>query len=143
MTFCSPKKLLFLQKSLFLDGAHVRIINLFIKKSHIGSQNCHSPIVGSLYPLCLACPLPINPYVLPFWAASETGDFNTALHFIHFSSEFCPFFKFSFQINPNALKRIEYQNNPYIYPGYSFRTAKMLQCGELEKWTNHNFVFIS
>ena len=32
LTFCSPKKLLFLQKSLFLDGAHVRIINLFIKK---------------------------------------------------------------------------------------------------------------
>jgi hypothetical protein len=32
LTFCSPKKLLFLQKSLFLDGAHVQIINLFIKK---------------------------------------------------------------------------------------------------------------
>ena len=32
LTFCSPKKLLFLQKSLFLDGAHTQIYNLFMKK---------------------------------------------------------------------------------------------------------------
>ena len=32
LTFCSPKKLLFLQKSLFLDGAQTQIYNLFMKK---------------------------------------------------------------------------------------------------------------
>ena len=57
----------------------------------------------------------------------------TSPPFVHILSTFCSFFKFSFQINPNALKRIEYQNNPYIYPGYSFQASKMLQYGELEK----------
>ena len=55
---------------------------------------------------------------------------------------FCSFFKFSLHINPYALKRIEYQNNHNINPGYSFQAPKMLQHGELEKWTNHNFVLI-
>ena len=55
---------------------------------------------------------------------------------------FCQFFKFSPQINPEVLKRIEQQNNPNIYPGYSFEAPKMLYCGELEKLTNHNFFFI-
>ena len=55
---------------------------------------------------------------------------------------FCSFFKFSLHINPDALKQIEYQNNPNINPGYSFHAPKMLQHWELEKWTNHNFVLI-
>ena len=33
LTLCSPKKLLFLQKSLFLDGALTQIYNLFMKKT--------------------------------------------------------------------------------------------------------------
>ena len=61
LTFCSPKKLLFLQKSLFLDGAHTQIYNLFMKKNlNIASQHWHSHIVGSLNPLCLLCALPMT-----------------------------------------------------------------------------------
>ena len=55
---------------------------------------------------------------------------------------FCTFFKFSLQINPDALKQIWHQNNPKIYPGYWFGAIEMLHRWELEKWTNQNFVFI-
>ena len=140
MTICSPKKLLFLQKSLFLDGAHVQIINLFIKKITLRLSKLPQPYCRLFVSPLSSLPAAYQPCSYP---AAETGDFNTALHFVHFSSTFCPFFKFSFQINPNALKRIVYQNSPYIYPGYSFRATKMFQCGEFEKWTNHNLIFIS
>ena len=83
----------------------------------------------------------LHHHALQFWVASETqietiapqlkknshklqlfGFFN-----IRKSGTFCSFFKFSLHINPNALKWIAYQNNPYIYLGYSFQASKMLQ----------------
>ena len=112
----------------------------------VHQKNHTSPLkiaTAILQALCIPSVFSARCLLTPTWVASETCDFNNALHFIHFSSTFCSFFKFSFQINPNALKRIEYQNNPYIYPGYSFRATKMFQCGEFEKWTNHNLIFIS
>ena len=64
LTLCSPKKLLFLQKSLFLDGALTQIYNLFMKKTP-------QSMIFSLRP-------PLHPHASPFWVASETGDCNTA-----------------------------------------------------------------
>ena len=55
---------------------------------------------------------------------------------------FCSFFKFSLQVNPDVLKRIGHGNNLIIYMGYWFQGPKLLQWGELEKYTKNNFFFI-
>ena len=115
LTFCSLKKLLLLQKKFIPRWRWSTNFKFVYKKNHTSTgvlSLSYSP-VNDFLPACTLAPPGFT-----FLVESETGDFNTALHFVHFSSTFCPFFKFSFQINPNALKRISYQNNPYIYPGY-------------------------
>ena len=50
LTFCSPKKLLFLQKSLFLDGAQTQIYNLF--KRWPPSTNPHTFTILAIITSC-------------------------------------------------------------------------------------------
>ena len=49
LTLCSPEKLLFLQKSLFLDGALTQIYNLFMKKT----QTSPLSIATAIYSPCV------------------------------------------------------------------------------------------